>query len=303
MVMSDFNGEKGMTMKYCAQCGARLTEGARFCISCGSPVNAPSPHVPAPTEAAAIPAPATPAPAAAVPMPAVQAGTAPMPAEASVPPAGVTPAPVRKRSKGVVAAVVVAVVAVVAAAAFGLWWFLLRDDTSLAGRYSVSANGDAFELTVADDGTFTLIGTGGGTSRVTLTGTVGKGTAEGDDVRYPLSDIAVTNDEGTKTLSELIGESDDSGIGSALLDAISMEATAPKNASHGNIVGTWGLSASLLTYTMDVHITANADGTLQAVQSIPGQEPTTTSGTWTDNGGGVFTLTIDGAPVTVALPQ
>ena len=123
-------------------------------------------------------------------------------------------------------------------------------------------------------------------------------------MRYPLSDIKASTVNGEMTLSELVGQADSSGIGSAMVDAIEVEVTAPKNAAHGNIVGTWGLSGSLLTFSAEIHITANADGTVEAGMTAFGEDPSNATGTWTDNGNGQYTVTFDnGSPLTVTLPQ
>lgn len=319
-------------MRYCTQCGAQLAEGAKFCMSCGHAVqqlsSEPAQPVAEPgveqiaTQSAVSadtqPVPpimtpdAAPAPDAA---PSWQQPPAPQQPPAwqaqSAPQAGYAPAagayapgnPPKKRSKGVVAAVVIAVIAVIAAAAFGLWWFLLRgDDTNPAGRYSMSNGSQTFELVIEDDGAFMLTDVGG--SGDYLSGVVGEGTIDGDNVRYPLSDIAASTDNGEMTLADLIGQADDSGLGSALADSITVEITAPKNAAHGNIVGTWGLSGSLLTFSAEIHITANADGTVEAGMTAPGQDSSTATGTWTDNGDGRYTVTFEnGSPLEVTLPQ
>ena len=212
-------------------------------------------------------------------------------------------APPKKRSKGVVAGVVIAIVAVIAAVVFGLWWFLWRgDDLNPAGRYTMSNGYQTFELVIEDDGAFKVSDTGG--SGDYLAGVIGEGTVDGDNVRYPLSDIKASTGDGEMTLSELIGQADSSGIGSAMVDAIEVEVTAPKNAAHGNIVGTWGLSGSLLTFSAAIHITANADGTVEAGMTAFGEEPSNATGTWADNGNGQYTVTFDnGSPLTVTLPQ
>ena len=89
-----------------------------------------------------------------------------------------------------------------------------------------------------------------------------------------------------------------------MVDAIEVEVTAPKNAAHGNIVGTWGLSGSMLTFSAEIHIAANADGTVEAGMTAFGEEPSNATGTWTDNGNGQYTVTFDnGSPLTVTLPQ
>lgn len=352
-------------MRYCMYCGAQLTEGAKFCMSCGKSVQDTSPAVAEPPVEATAPIPATPMPAAstpATPMPAasapaepappaaaptIPASVAPAPADpapAATPswrqqpaswqqsqtwqtqqvpqaeqyngqpyqyapaggayvPVGTVAAPPKKRSKGVVAGVVIAVIAVIAAVAFGLWWFLWRDDgMNPAGRYTLSNGGQTFELVIDDDGAFRVSDVIGSGSY--LTGVVGKGTADGDNVRYPLDDITASTVNGEMTLAELIGQADSSGIGSAVADAIKVEVTAPKNAAHGNIVGTWGLSGSLLTFSAEIHITANADGTVEAGMTAFGEEPSNATGTWTDNGNGQYTVTFDnGSPLTVTLPQ
>ncbi len=183
------------------------------------------------------------------------------PAGGAYVPVGTVAAPPKKRSKGVVAGVVIAIIAVIAAVVFGLWWFLWRgDDLNPAGRYTMSNGYQTFELVIEDDGAFKVSDTGG--SGDYLAGVIGEGTVDGDNVRYPLSDIKASTVNGEMTLSELVGQADSSGIGSAMVDAIEVEVTAPKNAAHGNIVGTWGISGSLLTFSAEIHITANADGTV-----------------------------------------
>lgn len=218
-------------------------------------------------------------------------------------PVGTVAAPPKKRSKGVVAGVVIAIIAVIAAVVFGLWWFLWRgDDLNPAGRYTMSNGYQTFELVIEDDGAFKVSDTGG--SGDYLAGVIGEGTVDGDNVRYPLSDIKASTVNGEMTLSELVGQADSSGIGSAMVDAIEVEVTAPKNAAHGNIVGTWGLSGSLLTFSAEIHITANADGTVEAGMTAFDEDPSNATGTWTDNGNGQYTVTFDnGSPLTVTLPQ
>ena len=333
-------------MRYCMYCGAQLTEGAKFCMSCGKSVQDTPPAVAEPPVEATAPIPATPMPAAstpATPMPAasapaepappaaaptIPASVAPAPADpapAATPvpqaeqyngqpyqyapaggayvPVGTVAAPPKKRSKGVVAGVVIAIVTVIAAVVFGLWWFLWRgDDLNPAGRYTMSNGYQTFELVIEDDGAFKVSDTGG--SGDYLAGVIGEGTVDGDNVRYPLSDIKASTVNGEMTLSDLVGQADSSGIGSAMVDAIEVEVTAPKNAAHGNIVGTWGLSGSLLTFSAEIHITANADGTVEAGMTAFGEDPSNATGTWTDNGNGQYTVTFDnGSPLTVTLPQ
>ena len=288
-------------MRYCMYCGAQVTEGAKFCMSCGKSVQDTSPAVAEPPVEATAPIPATPMPAAstpATPMPAASA-----PAGGAYVPVGTVAAPPKKRSKGVVAGVVIAIIAVIAAVVFGLWWFLWRgDDLNPAGRYTMSNGYQTFELVIEDDGAFKVSDTGG--SGDYLAGVIGEGTVDGDNVRYPLSDIKASTVNGEMTLSELVGQADSSGIGSAMVDAIEVEVTAPKNAAHGNIVGTWGLSGSLLTFSAEIHITANADGTVEAGMTAFGEDPSNATGTWTDNGNGQYTVTFDnGSPLTVTLPQ
>lgn len=288
-------------MRYCMYCGVQLTEGAKFCMSCGKSVQDTPPAVAEPPVEATAPIPVTPesaAPTPAMPMPAASA-----PAGGAYVPVGTVAAPPKKRSKGVVAGVVIAIVAVIAAVVFGLWWFLWRgDDLNPAGRYTMSNGYQTFELLIEDDGAFKVSDTGG--SGDYLAGVIGEGTVDGDNVRYPLSDIKASTGDGEMTLSELVGQADSSGIGSAMVDAIEVEVTAPKNAAHGNIVGTWGLSGSLLTFSAEIHITANADGTVEAGMTAFGEEPSNATGTWTDNGNGQYTVTFDdGSPLTVTLPQ
>ncbi len=288
-------------MRYCMYCGAQVTEGAKFCMSCGKSVQDTPPAVAEPPVEATAPIPATPMPAAstpATPMPAASA-----PAGGAYVPVGTVAAPPKKRSKGVVAGVVIAIIAVIAAVVFGLWWFLWRgDDLNPAGRYTMSNGYQTFELVIEDDGAFKVSDTGG--SGDYLAGVIGEGTVDGDNVRYPLSDIKASTGDGEMTLSELIGQADSSGIGSAMVDAIEVEVTAPKNAAHGNIVGTWGISGSLLTFSAEIHITANADGTVEAGMTAFGEDPSNATGTWTDNGNGQYTVTFDnGSPLTVTLPQ
>lgn len=288
-------------MRYCMYCGVQLTEGAKFCMSCGKSVQDTPPAVAEPPVEATAPIPVTPESAAstpAMPMPAAYA-----PAGGAYAPAGTVAAPPKKRSKGVVAGVVIAIVAVIAAVVFGLWWFLWRgDDLNPAGRYTMSNGYQTFELFIEDDGAFKVSDTGG--SGDYLAGVIGEGTVDGDNVRYPLSDIKASTGDGEMTLSELVGQADSSGIGSAMVDAIEVEVTAPKNAAHGNIVGTWGLSGSLLTFSAEIHITANADGTVEAGMTAFGEDPSNATGTWTDNGNGQYTVTFDnGSPLTVTLPQ
>ena len=288
-------------MRYCLYCGAQVTEVAKFCMSCGKSVQDTSPAVAEPPVEATAPIPATPMPAAstpATPMPAASA-----PAGGAYVPVGTVAAPPKKRSKGVVAGVVIAIVAVIAAVVFGLWWFLWRgDDLNPAGRYTMSNGYQTFELVIEDDGAFKVSDTGG--SGDYLAGVIGEGTVDGDNVRYPLSDIKASTGDGEMTLSELVGQADSSGIGSAMVDAIEVEVTAPKNAAHGNIVGTWGLSGSLLTFSAEIHITANADGTVEAGMTAFGEDPSNATGTWTDNGNGRYTVNFDnGSPLTVTLPQ
>lgn len=287
-------------MRYCMYCGAQVTEGAKFCMSCGKSVQDTSPAVAEPPVEATAPIPATPMPAAstpATPMPAASA-----PAGGAYVPAGTVAAPPKKRSKGVVVGVVIAIIAVIAAVVFGLWWFLWRgDDLNPAGRYTMSNGYQTFELVIEDDGAFKVSDTG---SSDYLAGVIGEGTVDGDNVRYPLIDIKASTGDGEMTLSELVGQADSSGIGSAMVDAIEVEVTAPKNAAHGNIVGTWGLSGSLLTFSAEIHITANADGTVEAGMTAFGEEPSNATGTWTDNGNGRYTVNFDnGSPLTVTLPQ
>lgn len=288
-------------MRYCMYCGVQLTEGAKFCMSCGKSVQDTPPAVAEPPVEATAPIPVTPESAAstpAMPMPAASA-----PAGGAYVPVGTVAVPPKNRSKGVVAGVVIAIVAVIAAAVFGLWWFLWRgDDLNPAGRYTMSNGYQTFELVIEDDGAFKVSDTGG--SGDYLAGVIGEGTVDGDNVRYPLSDIKASTGDGEMTLSELIGQADPSGVGSAMVDAIEVEVTAPKNAAHGNIVGTWGLSGSLLTFSAEIHITANADGTVEAGMTAFGEEPSNATGTWTDNGNGQYTVTFDnGSPLTVTLPQ
>ena len=320
-------------MRYCMYCGAQVTEGAKFCMSCGKSVQDTSPAVAEPPVEATTPIPAMPAPVASTPAASVPAEPAPAatpswqqsptwqtqripqaeqyngqsyqyaPAGGAYVPVGTVAAPPKKRSKGVVAGVVIAIIAVIAAVVFGLWWFLWRgDDLNPAGRYTMSNGYQTFELVIEDDGAFKVSDTGG--SGDYLAGVIGEGTVDGDNVRYPLSDIKASTGDGEMTLSELIGQADSSGIGSAMVDAIEVEVTAPKNAAHGNIVGTWGLSGSLLTFSAEIHITANADGTVEAGMTAFGEEPSNATGTWTDNGNGQYTVTFDnGSPLTVTLPQ
>lgn len=288
-------------MRYCMYCGVQLTEGAKFCMSCGKSVQDTPPAVAEPPVEATAPIPVTPesaAPTPAMPMPAASA-----PAGGAYVPVGTVAAPPKKRSKGVVAGVVIAIVAVIAAVVFGLWWFLWRgDDLNPAGRYTMSNGYQTFELLIEDDGAFKVSDTGG--SGDYLAGVIGEGTVDGDNVRYPLSDIKASTGDGEMTLSELVGQADSSGIGSAMVDAIEVEVTAPKNAAHGNIVGTWGLSGSLLTFSAEIHITADADGTVEAGMTAFGEDPSNATGTWTDNGNGQYTVTFDnGSPLTVTLPQ
>ena len=288
-------------MRYCMYCGVQLTEGAKFCMSCGKSVQDTPPAVAEPPVEATAPIPVTPESAAstpAMPMPAASA-----PVGGAYVPVGTVAAPPKKRSKGVVAGVVIAIVAVIAAVVFGLWWFLWRgDDLNPAGRYTMSNGYQTFELVIEDDGAFKVSDTGG--SGDYLAGVIGEGTVDGDNVRYPLSDIKASTGDGEMTLSELVGQADSSGIGSAMVDAIEVEVTAPKNAAHGNIVGTWGLSGSLLTFSAEIHITANADGTVEAGMTAFGEDPSNATGTWTDNGNGQYTVTFDnGSPLTVTLPQ
>lgn len=287
-------------MRYCMYCGAQVTEGAKFCMSCGKSVQDTSPAVAEPPVEATAPIPVTPESAAstpAMPMPAASA-----PAGGAYVPVGTVAVPPKKRSKGVVAGVVIAIVAVIAAVVFGLWWFLWRgDDLNPAGRYTMSNGYQTFELVIEDDGAFKVSDTG---SSDYLAGVIGEGTVDGDNVRYPLIDIKASTGDGEMTLAEMIGQADPSGVGSAMVDAIEVEITAPKNAAHGNIVGTWGLSGSLLTFSAEIHITANADGTVEAGMTAFGEEPSNATGTWTDNGNGQYTVTFDdGSPLTVTLPQ
>lgn len=337
-------------MRYCMYCGVQLSEGAKFCMSCGKPVQDTPPANPEPPVEATAPIPVTPEPAAptpaasasAIPVPAASAPAEPAaaatpswqqqpaswqqsstwqtqpipqaeqyqgqpyqyaPAGGAYVPAGTVAAPPKKRSKGVVAGVVIAIIAVIAAVVFGLWWFLWRgDDLNPAGRYTMSNGYQTFELVIEDDGAFKVSDTGG--SGDYLAGVIGEGTVDGDNVRYPLSDIKASTGDGEMTLFELIGQADSSGIGSAMVDAIEVEVTAPKNAAHGNIVGTWGISGSLLTFSAEIHITANADGTVEAGMTAFGEDPSNATGTWTDNGNGQYTVTFDnGSPLTVTLPQ
>lgn len=288
-------------MRYCMYCGAQVTEGAKFCMSCGKSVQDTPPAVAEPPVEATAPIPVTPESAAstpAMPMPAASA-----PAGGAYVPVGTVAAPPKKRSKGVVVGVVIAIIAVIAAVVFGLWWFLWRgDDLNPAGRYTMSNGYQTFELVIEDDGAFKVSDTGG--SGDYLAGVIGEGTVDGDNVRYPLSDIKASTGDGEMTLAEMIGQADPSGVGSAMVDAIEVEVTAPKNAAHGNIVGTWGLSGSLLTFSAEIHITANADGTVEAGMTAFGEEPSNATGTWTDNGNGQYTVTFDdGSPLTVTLPQ
>ena len=327
-------------MRYCMYCGAQVTEGAKFCMSCGKSVQDTSPAVAEPPVEATAPIPATPMPAASAPADPAPAATPSWrqqppaqqqpaswqqsqtwqtqqvpqaeqyngqpyqyaPAGGAYVPVGTVAAPPKKRSKGVVVGVVIAIIAVIAAVVFGLWWFLWRgDDLNPAGRYTMSNGYQTFELVIEDDGAFKVSDTG---SSDYLAGVIGEGTVDGDNVRYPLSDIKASTVNGEMTLSELIGQADSSGIGSAMVDAIEVEVTAPKNAAHGNIVGTWGLSGSLLTFSAEIHITANADGTVEAGMTAFGEEPSNATGTWTDNGNGQYTVTFDdGSPLTVTLPQ
>lgn len=287
-------------MRYCMYCGVQLTEGAKFCMSCGKSVQDTPPAVAEPPVEATAPIPVTPESAAstpAMPMPAASA-----PAGGAYVPVGTVAVPPKKRSKGVVAGVVIAIVAVIAAVVFGLWWFLWRgDDLNPAGRYTMSNGYQTFELVIEDDGAFKVSDTG---SSDYLAGVIGEGTVDGDNVRYPLSDIKASTGDGEMTLAEMIGQADPSGVGSAMVDAIEVEVTAPKNAAHGNIVGTWGLSGSLLTFSAEIHITANADGTVEAGMTAFGEDPSNATGTWTDNGNGQYTVTFDnGSPLTVTLPQ
>lgn len=288
-------------MRYCMYCGVQLTEGAKFCMSCGKSVQDTPPAVAEPPVEATAPIPVTPESAAstpAMPMPAASA-----PAGGAYVPVGTVAVPPKKRSKGVVAGVVIAIVAVIAAVVFGLWWFLWRgDDLNPAGRYTMSNGYQTFELLIEDDGAFKVSDTGG--SGDYLAGVIGEGTVDGDNVRYPLIDIKASTGDGEMTLAEMIGQADPSGVGSAMVDAIEVEVTAPKNAAHGNIVGTWGLSGSLLTFSAEIHITANADGTVEAGMTAFGEEPSNATGTWTDNGNGRYTVNFDnGSPLTVTLPQ
>ena len=320
-------------MRYCMYCGAQLTEGAKFCMSCGKSVQGmPAAGSEPPAEATA-PIPAMPAPVASTPAASVPAEPAPAatpswqqsptwqtqripqaeqyngqsyqyaPADGAYALAGTMAAPPKKRSKGVVVGIVIAIIAVIAAVVFGLWWFLWRgDDLNPAGRYALSNGSETYELVIDDDGAFKVSDVLGSGSY--LTGTIGEGTADGDNVRYPLRDISASTVNGEMTLSELIGQADPSGIGTAVADAIEVEVTAPKNAAHGNIVGTWGLSGSLLTFSAEIHITANADGTVEAGMTAFGEDPSNATGTWTDNGNGQYTVTFDdGSPLTVTLPQ
>ncbi len=320
-------------MRYCMYCGAQLTEGAKFCMSCGKSVQGmPAAGSEPPAEATA-PIPAMPAPVASTPAASVPAEPAPAatpswqqsptwqtqripqaeqyngqsyqyaPADGAYALAGTMAAPPKKRSKGVVVGIVIAIIAVIAAVVFGLWWFLWRgDDLNPAGRYALSNGSETYELVIDDDGAFKVSDVLGSGSY--LTGTIGEGTADGDNVRYPLRDISASTVNGEMTLSELIGQADPSGIGTAVADAIEVEVTAPKNAAHGNIVGTWGLSGSLLTFSAEIHLTANADGTVEAGMTAFGEDPSNATGTWTDNGNGQYTVTFDdGSPLTVTLPQ
>ena len=320
-------------MRYCMYCGAQLTEGAKFCMSCGKSVQGmPAAGSEPPAEATA-PIPAMPAPGASTPAASVPAEPAPAatpswqqsptwqtqripqaeqyngqsyqyaPADGAYALAGTMAAPPKKRSKGVVVGIVIAIIAVIAAVVFGLWWFLWRgDDLNPAGRYALSNGSETYELVIDDDGAFKVSDVLGSGSY--LTGTIGEGTADGDNVRYPLRDISASTVNGEMTLSELIGQADPSGIGTAVADAIEVEVTAPKNAAHGNIVGTWGLSGSLLTFSAEIHLTANADGTVEAGMTAFGEDPSNATGTWTDNGNGQYTVTFDdGSPLTVTLPQ
>ena len=291
MVVSELSGELEGMMTYSMYCGAQVTEGAKFCMSCGKSVQDTSPAVAEPPVEATAPIPATPMPAASAP------------AGGAYVPAGTMAAPPKKRSKGVVVGIVIAIIAVIAAVVFGLWWFLWRgDDLNPAGRYTMSNGYQTFELVIEDDGAFKGSDTGG--SGDYLAGVIGEGTVDGDNVRYPLSDIKASTVNGEMTLSDLVGQADSSGIGSAMVDAIEVEVTAPKNAAHGNIVGTWGLSGSLLTFSAEIHITANADGTVEAGMTAFGEDPSNATGTWTDNGNGQYTVTFDnGSPLTVTLPQ
>lgn len=320
-------------MRYCMYCGAQLTEDAKFCMSCGKSVQGmPAAGSEPPAEATA-PIPAMPAPVASTPAASVPAEPAPAatpswqqsptwqtqripqaeqyngqsyqyaPADGAYALAGTMAAPPKKRSKGVVVGIVIAIIAVIAAVVFGLWWFLWRgDDLNPAGRYALSNGSETYELVIDDDGAFKVSDVLGSGSY--LTGTIGEGTADGDNVRYPLRDISASTVNGEMTLSELIGQADPSGIGTAVADAIEVEVTAPKNAAHGNIVGTWGLSGSLLTFSAEIHLTANADGTVEAGMTAFGEDPSNATGTWTDNGNGQYTVTFDnGSPLTVTLPQ
>ena len=351
MVVLDLSGEMEVMMRYCTHCGAQLTEGAKFCMSCGKLVQDTPPAVAEPPVEATAPIPVMPEPAASTPAKPMPAAPAPAePAPAATPswrqqppaqqqpaswqqsptwqtqpipqaeqyqgqpyqyapaggayvPVGTVAAPPKKRSKGVVVGIVIAIIAVIAAVVFGLWWFLWRgDDLNPAGRYALSNGSETYELVIDDDGAFKVSDVLGSGSY--LTGTIGEGTADGDNVRYPLRDISASTVNGEMTLSELIGQADSSGIGSAMVDAIEVEVTAPKNAAHGNIVGTWGISGSLLTFSAEIHITANADGTVEAGMTAFGEDPSNATGTWTDNGNGQYTVTFDnGSPLTVTLPQ
>ena len=185
-------------MRYCTQCGTQLSEGAKFCMSCGQPVQQPEAAQPAaqpavPTDLQPAPPASNEAPASDG-MPSWQQPPAPQQApawqtqpapQAGYAPEGVAYAPVaapKKRSKGVVALAVIAVIAVIAAAAFGVWWFLLRgDDMNPAGRYSMSNGNQTFELVIEDDGAFKLTDAGG--SGDYLAGVIGEGTADGEPFR------------------------------------------------------------------------------------------------------------------------
>lgn len=302
-------------MEFCRKCGTALASGAKFCTKCGTPVASPETGFVPPTD-----------------LPMSSASYRPAYAEPSVPsstaaPAGGTQVPVpplpgartweqgqttsvippvakKRRSKGFIIGVSVAVIAVVAAIAIALWWFLGVGPTRLDGRYMVSADGDTIILDVKD-GSFTVNSTalaqypGGGSA---ATGKVGDGKVDGDSVRYPLSDLSINMDGQMVTLAEAMNV-DDSELGSALADAVTVTLTVPRGVADGNVVGEWGLSISFLTMSYGIDMTVSDGGVLSVVMNEPGDDPQTLTGTWSDLGGGSYAVNINGAPFTFTAPR
>lgn len=295
-----------MTMKYCAQCGARLTEGAKFCTSCGTPVApavpaaAASPDLPQPqavsqTSYAGQPVPpdAT-AQAAAAPTPPLPVAPPRNPGQAPYAGPAVASAGTRRSKKGLVVGITAVVIVAIAAVAVALWMFLGAGSTRLDGRYTISSSGSGGGVLDIRDGSFTCRDNLGADD---ISGKIGRGEVDGDNVHYPITDLRLRNGDEMLTLSEYLTDVIDLNLAGTLADAATVTLTTPRDVAEGNVVGEWGISISLLTVSYEMSVTTTDDGAVSVMMSEPGYDPHTLAGTWSDLGDGRYALNVDGTEV------